>query len=435
MPAKNTYGISDTLLYRYIHNKGINSESIFREESDFQMFTTYLKEYLSPLNESDSLKKTFTVRGRTFQGTPHQPKNYYHKIELVAYSLEPHQFHLILTRTDQKDIERFLRSLSTRYSIYFNKKYHHTGALFEGPYKSTQVSDNASLLLLTHHLHQIGLYSSLQNYVTNNVSWVRPKIEENNSKQFMKKHTFTTEEKTVLEKLIEKESKSVKNQDRAPDISGASVLEPQISRSTTNIPPSRHNISPTKFVSAAFSGFILLFTLGIKNVSSINPENRMTLTMNNGFNLKAIRYNLNSAYQNLENGIQKRYEIASSHDLKTPQVPPHILTPEVAGLQTDISSPTPMPTLSELPLQNEVPAPTQAVLEVHITDKSPFVNLRQGPTLASDIVGTAQDGDTFEAISKESGWYKIKLNDNTFGFISPKYSYLIEGDLTEETLE
>jgi hypothetical protein len=38
-------------------------------------------------------------------------------------------------------IEKFIRALSTRYAIYFNKRHKRTGPLFKGPYISLQIKD------------------------------------------------------------------------------------------------------------------------------------------------------------------------------------------------------------------------------------------------------------------------------------------------------
>lgn len=60
-------------------------------------------------------------------------------------------------------------------------------------------------------------------------------------------------------------------------------------------------------------------------------------------------------------------------------------------------------------------------LRVKIDDGSSFVNIRQKPAINSEKIGKANDGDTFEFISEESGWYEIRLADGQTGFISKKY--------------
>ena len=136
MPAQNLQRTKEIGIYSHIYNKGVEKRILFNDEEDYAVFLNFLKDYLSALKDPDSLKKDFKVNGRTFQGTPHQPKNYFNQVELLAYSLMPDHFHLILHQKTRGSLESFIRSLCTRYSIYYNKKYQRTGSLFEGPYKS-----------------------------------------------------------------------------------------------------------------------------------------------------------------------------------------------------------------------------------------------------------------------------------------------------------
>src|SRR3989344_2821447 len=149
MPAKNLKRVNDSEIFCHVYNKGIEDRIIFADDADYQVFLGYLEDYLSPPKAPESTKKDFTVNGRVFRGVPHQPKNYFKKVELVAYSLKPDHFHLLLREITQKSLQAFIRSLATRYSMYFNKKYKRTGTLFAGPYKSVIVGNETSLLLLT----------------------------------------------------------------------------------------------------------------------------------------------------------------------------------------------------------------------------------------------------------------------------------------------
>ncbi len=139
-------------VYSHIYNRGISDQHIFRDKADFATFVGFLKEYLSPVNIQESRKQTFIVRGRTFNGVPHQPKNYHGHIELSAYSLLPDHFHLLIKQISERSLEKLMRSLSTRYSIYFNKKYKRSGPVFEGPYKSVVLND-AETQHLIRYIH------------------------------------------------------------------------------------------------------------------------------------------------------------------------------------------------------------------------------------------------------------------------------------------
>jgi len=46
-----------------------------------------------------------------------------------------------------------MRSLSTKYSVYFNKRYDRVGPLFQGPYKAVLVENDNQLLHLSRYIH------------------------------------------------------------------------------------------------------------------------------------------------------------------------------------------------------------------------------------------------------------------------------------------
>jgi len=62
---------------------------------------------------------------------------------------------------------------------------------------------------------------------------------------------------------------------------------------------------------------------------------------------------------------------------------------------------------------------------ITIDDGSPFVNIRSEPTVYSEAIGQAEDGDSYELVEEETGWYKIKFGEEQ-GFISIKYAKVIE---------
>lgn len=63
----------------------------------------------------------------------------------------------------------------------------------------------------------------------------------------------------------------------------------------------------------------------------------------------------------------------------------------------------------------------KVILTIKADNKSAIVNIRQKPTTTSEKIGKAKDGDTFEFVSIDSGWYGVKLADGSTGFISDKF--------------
>ncbi len=182
MPAKHLKRPSEEGVYCRVYNSGVDKRIIFNDENDYKTFLGFLKDYLTAPIDPKLKKKTFTVQGRTFQGIPHQPKNYFNQVELIACSLLPNRFDLLLHQRTKGAIEGLLRSLCTRYSIYFNKKYKRTGTLFEGPYKSIQLEARPQKIPHTNHIHNPfkennTKYSSYPNYLSQSeASLVKPEV-------------------------------------------------------------------------------------------------------------------------------------------------------------------------------------------------------------------------------------------------------------------
>lgn len=65
---------------------------------------------------------------------------------LHAYCLMTNHIHLMLTPPDAEACSNFMKVLSHRYALYFNKKYERTGALWEGRYRSCLVESDEYVL-------------------------------------------------------------------------------------------------------------------------------------------------------------------------------------------------------------------------------------------------------------------------------------------------
>lgn len=173
MPAKNAIKHYLSNGTYHLYNRGLNKDLIFKSEQDYKVFLTYLKDYLTP-NE-DSLK--FKVRNL---------QNYFGEIELLAFCLMPNHVHLLIKQKDKDSIKKFTKSLFTRYSMYFNKKYEREGPLFQGKYKATNVINKDYLLDISRYIHKnplkitkslVDSYSSYAHYLgIVNLVWVNKDI-------------------------------------------------------------------------------------------------------------------------------------------------------------------------------------------------------------------------------------------------------------------
>lgn len=371
MPAKNLKRINEEATYSHIYNGGVEGRAIFESDADYQVFVGFLKEYLTP-QDPKTIKKDFKIDGKTFQGTPHLPKNYLNDIELVAYSLTADRFNLILHQKTAGSIERFLRSLCTRYSMYFNKKYHRSGALFEGPYKSVQLKDEHELSNLTGFLHHSSNNSSYPEYLgSRKTSWVKPQVVLSLFKNGASDY----------KNLVEKERGKSDQLERSPDRRDLAS-----SYDLRTDPGLKIRSRMREFLTISTLGFVVLVAISVRNI---------TIS-------KALSYQ--------------------------PQPTPAVLSETQEATTSEVS---PEATLEATATAEMSTAPADAVkpeatpitsLTVKIADGSSFVNIRQKPTVNSEKIGKANDGDAFEFISINAGWYEIKLIDGSTGFISGKYA-------------
>ena len=154
MPAKNSIKIPIENGFYHIYNRGVNKQEIFNTPQDYSVFLNYLKEALSPIPKIQDLQKfEVEINGFTFIKPKRLPKNFYSEIDLIAYVLMPNHFHLIIKQNKRESMETFMRSLATRYSMYFNKSYDRVGSLFQSIYKAVLIENENYLLHLSRYIH------------------------------------------------------------------------------------------------------------------------------------------------------------------------------------------------------------------------------------------------------------------------------------------
>ncbi len=190
MPGKNTLKTYVENGFYHVYNRGVEKRSIFLDEQDYKVFLSYLKLYLTSKDDSIILiKKQIDISDEQKNEKISKLmalKNYFNRIELLCYVLMPNHFHLEIRQKNKNDIEDFMRSLITKYSKYFNKRYDRVGPLFQGRYNAVLITNERYLLHLGRYIHlnpqeiivnkqSLSSYpwSSYQAYINNmSVSWL-----------------------------------------------------------------------------------------------------------------------------------------------------------------------------------------------------------------------------------------------------------------------
>lgn len=194
MPSRNVIKQYSGNSYYHIYNRGVEKRAIFLDKQDYGTFLSYLKEYLLPIDR-DALIAELGREGITSREKDQILKklnrnNYANEVTLIAYCLMPNHFHLLIKQKNSNSIDGFMSSLSTRYSIYFNRRHTRIGSLFQGVYKAVLISTDEQLLQLSRYIHQQAtrlqgetLEKTLENWTPSscpeylnqrNSAWVKP---------------------------------------------------------------------------------------------------------------------------------------------------------------------------------------------------------------------------------------------------------------------
>lgn len=140
--------------YFHIYNRGNNKQAIFLDDEDRERFIKLL--YLSNSKKNINFRNDIVdvkIDAWDFEkGTP--------IISIGAWVLMPNHFHIYiisprpgLGEIEDNNISKFILKVCTSYSMYFNKKYNRTGALFEGRFKAVHVEDDVQAKYLFSYIH------------------------------------------------------------------------------------------------------------------------------------------------------------------------------------------------------------------------------------------------------------------------------------------
>lgn len=161
MPSKNSTKLYIENGYYHIYNRGVEKRLIFLNLQDYAVFLNYLKEYLLPKDEK-GLKSILSSSTTSFKQKAQAIKllrlnNFTEEITLLCYCLMSNHFHMLIKQKSSESIDKFMNSLATRYTMYFNQKYKRVGSLYQDVYKAVIINTDEQLLHLTRYIHKQAL--------------------------------------------------------------------------------------------------------------------------------------------------------------------------------------------------------------------------------------------------------------------------------------
>lgn len=138
MPKRNVLKDDKENSYYHIYTSGHGGQKIFRDGSDYDYFLSLFERYLSLAPQKDKYNKVYPhLRG---------------SVEILCYNLLPRYLHLIVFQRDKKAMTKLIRSIMTSYSMYFNHKYHHSGALFASRYQASLIESDTTLARISQYI-------------------------------------------------------------------------------------------------------------------------------------------------------------------------------------------------------------------------------------------------------------------------------------------
>ncbi|MCA9335821.1 transposase [Candidatus Saccharibacteria bacterium] len=164
MPAKNVIKHYDAPAYYHVYNRGAAGRQLFFNDHDREKFLSLLERHIvGPADGSTEMYRQYDV-------------------EVVAYCLMGNHFHLLLFQEhDPTQIAGLMRSVSTAYAMYFNRRHRSRGHLFQEVYRASPVSDDAYLTHISRYIHLNPAkyltyqWSSLPEYLAaRQTEWVSP---------------------------------------------------------------------------------------------------------------------------------------------------------------------------------------------------------------------------------------------------------------------
>ena len=129
----------------HVYNRGAHKAPIFLDRSDYERFLLLL--YRANDSRTPRVDLRMIKPAQMFL----YPRNTL--TDIFAYCLMPNHFHIAVREKTENGISTFVHKLCTSYSMYYNKKYGHSGTLFQGQYKIKHVDSDEYWRYLIQYIH------------------------------------------------------------------------------------------------------------------------------------------------------------------------------------------------------------------------------------------------------------------------------------------
>jgi putative transposase len=108
----------------HIYNRGAHKVTIFKEETNYLFVLSKIKKYCRE-----------------------------NQLSLIAYCLMPNHYHFLLRQDGNEAAGNLPQSVFNSYTKAYNKRYEHSGTLFEGRFRAKAIQTRSHLLHLCRYIH------------------------------------------------------------------------------------------------------------------------------------------------------------------------------------------------------------------------------------------------------------------------------------------
>ena len=133
--------------FYHIYSRGTEKRKIFLSSKDYERFLAliYLCNNTKVIHLSDHPKANLNDLFNLERADQ--------LVDIGAYCLMPNHFHILIKERKENGISIFLHKMLTAYTMYFNKKYERTGALFQSRFQATHADKDNYLKYLFSYIH------------------------------------------------------------------------------------------------------------------------------------------------------------------------------------------------------------------------------------------------------------------------------------------
>ena len=134
----------------HLFSRGVEKRKIFLERKDYDRFLALM--YI--LNQENRFHvSNFLNKGGHRISDLYEEERSNSLVSILAYSLIPNHFHIVIKEIIENGISTFMSRLLTAYSMYFNIKHERSGSLFVHPFRSEHISNERYFLWIFDYVH------------------------------------------------------------------------------------------------------------------------------------------------------------------------------------------------------------------------------------------------------------------------------------------